>query len=141
MPCTNDEAQLPTPTTATRTSSRCRSAPFAEPFFVAIKSLLWKIPGGGRESRSNRRTLLARRSYFRCRRLARHQGLPHVPDPLGDRKHGETRKHIDGSLQQLEIPEPGAFREDEADRQHDHPDRPGRQAHLALDAERLGTGP
>src|SRR4051794_37508822 len=36
----NDEAQLPTPTIATLTSSRCLSAPFADPFFGLIEILL-----------------------------------------------------------------------------------------------------
>src|SRR3954453_9485925 len=118
MPCTNDEAQLPTPTIATRTSSRCRSSPFAEPFFAPFVALIWEsllvglagvggvwrgsviwYPRGGARLRSGR-------FFFR-------QCLADMPDPLAGGEERQAGEHVDGHSQELDVEDAGSLREHE----------------------------
>src|SRR4051812_12981531 len=118
----NEEAQLPTPTTATLTSSRWRPAPFADPFFVLIEVLLLVFPPAGAGGRRSSRGTLRRRAGYVCDpSLPLGELLAHVPDPLYDREHREAGEQVDRRLEQLEVAEPGSFCEHQAGRQHDDP--------------------
>src|ERR1051326_6817788 len=66
--------------------------------------------------------------------------VPDVPYALDRRDDGQRRDHVDRRGQELEIAEPGALGEDQADGQYDYPDGTRGQSHLALDAERLRAG-
>src|SRR3954449_9119588 len=133
-------AQLPTPTIATRTlPSSIRwplpAAPSCDPFSVLIR---WEV------------LLAAGRSLYYAALVGRlHLGhvqrpqlTPHVPYTL---HHGDRcqRSHsVDGRRQQLNVKDPGALGEHDADREQNYPYRPSGNPDLALDPEGLrpGTG-
>src|ERR1019366_1738565 len=130
MPCTKAEAQLPTPMIATRTFS-CwwRTSPLGcadWPLVGLTKclSLLEGLPG----------TTPAVRSRLRAPQL----GVD-VPDSLEDGECAQHREDVDRRGEQIEVAERGAAGEDQADREDHDANRAGRDADLALDAERLGA--
>src|ERR1700690_1214938 len=74
----------------------------------------------------------ARRAGLRSAQLA-----PDVQNALQDGDRAENREYVDRHDQQVEVAERGAAGEDQADREDHHAHRAGRDADLALDAERL----
>src|SRR5680860_337446 len=137
-------AQLPTPTIATRTFSSALTEPL--PLFVSLMKLKdsflsrWvrKHTSGANSLHPNLepRAELARSSW---------EGLlqklvSDVHYALDRRDDGQHRDQVDRWGQELEIAEPGALGEDQADREYDYPDGTRRQPDLALDPERLGAG-
>src|SRR5262245_51079565 len=134
-------AQLPTPTIATRTLPSSAwwplvCAPSCAPLVVLIAcEILLRTAGHLKYA------LTRGRLHLTVDLAELGQLMTNVPDTLHVRERGSRGEHVDGGLEQLEVAEPVALREDEADRQDHDPDRPRRKPDLALDAERLGPGP
>src|SRR5450759_950456 len=58
-----------------------------------------------------------------------------VPDALEHRQHAEAREHVDRGREQAEVADPGAAREDQADREDHDAHRASGDPDLALDAQ------
>ena len=138
-------AQLPTPTIATRTlSSRAAGAVCCR----APLLLLMKFDSSSWIGAEWRRTLRQARLVTApslavdasgCAAFIDDQLAPHVPDALEDGERGQRGHHVDRRREQVDVADqaPG---EHQADRKYHHADRPGGDADLALDPERLGPG-
>src|SRR5687767_2384786 len=126
MPCTKDEAQFPTPTIATLTSSRPPTVPFLPAPFVPLAEplpLLIYVASCGPKSLkvaavacrpSCRSTVLLTAGYSARRPALSGELLPDMPDPLTYGEYREAGHRVYGRSQQLEVAEPGPLCEEQA---------------------------
>src|SRR3954465_7737220 len=128
-------AQLPTPTIATRTLPSSIKWPLpaalsCDPFSVVISG----SPSLRRVGASYYAALAYGLHLWDVPRL---QLPPHAPHALHDCDRQKRRHSVDGRRKQLNIEEPSALREHQADRQDHYPDGPRGNPDLALHAKRL----
>src|SRR3954447_21189939 len=131
-------AQLPTPTIATRTLPSSIKWPLpaalsCDPFSVVISG----SPSLRRGGASYYAALAYGLHLWDVQRL---QLPPYVPHALHDCDRRKRRHSVDGRRKQLNIEEPSALREHQADGQDHYPDGPRCNPDLALHTQRLGPG-
>ena len=134
-------AQLPTPTIATRTLPSSTWCPLA--WRRCLRSVIRAHASKSSSRRVGSLNYAAAVRVTGCRtagRAVQSELAPHVPDALNDSEGGERRHSVDGGSEQLDVEDPRALGEYQADREDDHPHRPRRDSDLALDTQRLRPG-
>ena len=113
-------AQLPTPTIATRTFSSARPAPFVLPFAPLLSLMKFEVLLGSRWVAEHTRGLAGYRLAMPPLWTPGFAGklVSHMPYTLDRGEDGQCRDHVDRRRQQLEIADPGALGEDQADRKY-----------------------